>query len=391
VTTPLSATPKSKLPVLFFIPGGGFQTGGITVPWQIPTPWVERSQAHIVVTINYRLGVFGFPNARGLDRQNLGIEDQRMALEWVRDNIEAFGGDPSRIMLWGQSAGSISTDIHSYAYIEDPIAASFFMQSASIQTPNALAGLFSQDAIQSNFTTVAKQLGCDFPSSADAELDCMRMLPSTVIMNLIGQYIGNSTAASPNFAPIVDDELVFSDYPARGASGAFARNPVVVGHTANEAASLVPYPASNLTDGPNADLLKATNLAAWICPAAEIADVRSKFDVLVYRYQYSGEFPNLNPLHWLGAYHSSDIPIMFGTHDILTKYGKSSDFEIAVSHAMQDNMVAFAADPWHGLEKLDWYNANTSGKVAEFGADRHVVRHVVHNTIDSACLPTIAE
>ena len=96
-----------------------------------------------MITINYRLGVFGFPNARGLDNQNLGLEDQRTALEWVHDNIDAFGGDPLRIMLWGQSAGSISTDNHSYAYREDRVMASFFMQSASIKTPDVLAGLFS--------------------------------------------------------------------------------------------------------------------------------------------------------------------------------------------------------------------------------------------------------
>ena len=57
--------------------GGGFAIGGINIPWQMPTGWVERSQSHIIVTINYRLGIFGFPYARGLSgeafSQNLGI------------------------------------------------------------------------------------------------------------------------------------------------------------------------------------------------------------------------------------------------------------------------------------------------------------------------------
>jgi carboxylesterase type B len=338
-----------------------------------------------VVTINYRLGIFGYPNARGLERQNLGLQDQRVALEWVRDNIKAFGGDSSKIMLWGQSAGSISTDIHSYAYRDDPIAASFFLQSASIQTPNTLASLFTADVAQSNFTAVANHLGCDFPTDSDAELGCMRRLPSAVITDFIGQYIGNGTADFLNFAPVVDEELVFSDYPARSASGAFARNPVIVGHTANEAASLVPYPLSNLTEGPNVEVMDATNLAAWICPAKEIAEARSKFGVPVYRYQYSGVFPNVSPLPWLGAYHSSDLPLMFGTHGVITKYGKSTDFQVAVSHTLQDSMVAFAADPWYGMEKLGWERATGSGKVAEFGADGQAVRYVAHDTIDGAC------
>lgn len=94
--------------------GGGFIIGGIDIPWQMPTSWVERSKSHIIVTINYRVNIFGFPNARGLKdgEQNLGILDERAALEWVRDNIAAFGGDPTRITQWGRSAGALSADIH---------------------------------------------------------------------------------------------------------------------------------------------------------------------------------------------------------------------------------------------------------------------------------------
>jgi acetylcholinesterase len=58
--------------------------------------------------MNYRLNILGFPNAAGLETQNVAFLDQRMALEWVRDNIAAFGGDPDRITLWGQSAGAVS-------------------------------------------------------------------------------------------------------------------------------------------------------------------------------------------------------------------------------------------------------------------------------------------
>jgi len=54
------------------------------------------------------MNIMGFPNAAGLQSQNLGIMDQRLSLEWVRDNIAYFGGDPSRIMIWGQSAGEES-------------------------------------------------------------------------------------------------------------------------------------------------------------------------------------------------------------------------------------------------------------------------------------------
>jgi acetylcholinesterase len=90
------------LPVIVWIYGGGFNNGGGNIAYQIPTNWIQRSQEHIVVGINYRVNIFGFPNSAALPltEQNLGLLDQRAALEWVRSNIAAFGGDPSRITIW---------------------------------------------------------------------------------------------------------------------------------------------------------------------------------------------------------------------------------------------------------------------------------------------------
>jgi acetylcholinesterase len=72
------------------------------------------------------LSILGFPNAAGLelDEQNLGMLDMRLAVEWTRDNIANFGGDPDRITLWGQSAGAIAADHYNFAYPEDPIVSS---------------------------------------------------------------------------------------------------------------------------------------------------------------------------------------------------------------------------------------------------------------------------
>ena len=82
-----------RLPVLIFFYGGGFSTGGEDVPYQIPAQWVNRTPDHLVVSFNYRLNIFGYPNAAGLDQQNFGLLDQRAAVEWCKKNIAAFGGD----------------------------------------------------------------------------------------------------------------------------------------------------------------------------------------------------------------------------------------------------------------------------------------------------------
>ena len=105
-----------------FVTGGGGITGGIDIPSQLPSPWVSRSQEHIVVTINYRVNIFGSeipssfsallsgklqridmfsidPKSRALNETSLTILDVRAAVEWVYNNIEAFGGDAGNIMV----------------------------------------------------------------------------------------------------------------------------------------------------------------------------------------------------------------------------------------------------------------------------------------------------
>lgn len=104
---------------------------GLTVFLQTNFPYyngqnfVRDHDDLIVVTINYRLNIFGQPSAPQLNSrtqsQNFGLLDQKAAIEWVHDNIENFGGDPNRIVLFGESAGSISTDAYTYANPADTI------------------------------------------------------------------------------------------------------------------------------------------------------------------------------------------------------------------------------------------------------------------------------
>ena len=197
VWTPANATPESMLPVMIFTTGGGDNTGGINIPTQMPANWVHRSQKHIVVTINYRVNIFGFPNARGLNgNTNFANKDQRAAVEWVAENIGAFGGDPSKLTLWGQSAGASLTDQYLFAWPSDPIV------RASVSSSGVAVGrTLSEDYSGSNFTFVAKAMGCDF-ENADLEIQCMRRVPMPRIENFVGNYQDNSTLVNPLQAPI---------------------------------------------------------------------------------------------------------------------------------------------------------------------------------------------
>ena len=110
---PAGITPDAKLPVLVWIFGGGFVVGWNS--WYDGVPWIEDSIALgepvIMVTVNYRLGGFGYlPGKEVLadGSANLGQLDQRLALKWIADNINDFGGDPSKVTIWGESAGEFT-------------------------------------------------------------------------------------------------------------------------------------------------------------------------------------------------------------------------------------------------------------------------------------------
>lgn len=113
----------SSLPVLVWIFGGGLYTGATADPQYNLSGVVKVSQdigqPIIAVSMNYRLGMWGFLQTPGLlaeGSSNAGLLDQRLALQWVQENIAAFGGDPSRVVVWGESAGAQSIAYQLFAY-----------------------------------------------------------------------------------------------------------------------------------------------------------------------------------------------------------------------------------------------------------------------------------
>ncbi|MBQ7488571.1 MAG: carboxylesterase family protein, partial [Clostridia bacterium] len=102
-----------KKPVMVWIHGGAYMVGGANMALFDCVDFIKENPDVIVVTIQYRLGVFGFLNLSHLpdgkdypDAQNLGLLDQKMALKWVHENIASFGGDPDNVPIWGESAGA---------------------------------------------------------------------------------------------------------------------------------------------------------------------------------------------------------------------------------------------------------------------------------------------
>ncbi|KAK6209440.1 hypothetical protein LQW54_006293 [Pestalotiopsis sp. IQ-011] len=260
IWTPSYANETSKLPVAVCVTGGGGLTGGINIASQLPTNWVSRSQEHIVVTMNYRVGILGNPESRAVDETSLTLLDVRAAVEWVSENIELFGGDEDNIMV------------------------------------------------------------------------------RRLVSNLV------------------------------------AKSPAIISNAATE----IPT-EGNLTGSISA-------AQSWSCYAYRDSFLRQSFGLDTYRYIYAGNFSNISPVPWLGAFHWSDVLMIFGTY--MLDVDEIPQLEIDTSKAMQDFLLAFARDAASVSETRGWprFDANVTdgGQILEFG-NGVPVKNVTGDYVDWSC------
>ncbi|MFE2543503.1 carboxylesterase/lipase family protein [Actinacidiphila glaucinigra] len=223
VTTPARRT-TGRLPVIVWIHGGSFTYGdGATYR---AAKLAAAQQGAMVVTINYRLGAFGFLSSPGLRAPaNLGLLDQQAALKWVNRNARAFGGDPRNVTIMGQSGGGYSV----CAQLVSPGARGLFskaiVQSAGCVGPD---GSFTRTQAQANGLAVAKAADCDDLRTVDS---CLRRRSTA-------ELIKASVSGHDGYRPVVDGE-VLPEAPSHAiAAGRFARVPVLHGSTHDEMSGL---------------------------------------------------------------------------------------------------------------------------------------------------------
>ncbi|TVY82750.1 Lipase [Lachnellula suecica] len=364
------------LPVLIWVFGGGFVTGGTDVPYQMPEQWVELSQSHIVVSMNYRVNIFGYPNAAGLDDQNVGFLDQRLAVQWVQQNIAKFGGDPARMVLWGQSAGAMSVDVYNYAWASDPIVTGYIMDSGTTH----LDILKSVDTTHSNFSSVARNLGCANQTDAAAELACMRSVTAEAIEEFLEIYQDGGVTPTVNFFPIVDEKTLFSNYTEKALNGEISDVPAIITFNANEGVFLLPYDVN----GPDQATADYISYSSFWCPATVATNERLSAGLTTYRLFYTGNFTNTSPAFWMGASHGSELPLIFGTHANFR--GNSTAFEWSVSEALQAAYLAFVTDPQSGLAGVDWpAYEGAGGSVRIFAENETAVQIGTVADIEAGC------
>ncbi|KIK61899.1 hypothetical protein GYMLUDRAFT_243065 [Collybiopsis luxurians FD-317 M1] len=175
VIKPASASTTSNLPVLVWIFGGGFELGGtsITDGTSIVERSIELKEPVIYISMNYRVSAFGFlasQEVKDAKVGNLGLQDQREAFRWVQKYIKAFGGDPTKVTIWGESAGAISASLHMLANGGDPqgLFRAAFMESGS---PISLGDITNG---QKYYDQLVHATGC---SESSDSLECLRSVP----------------------------------------------------------------------------------------------------------------------------------------------------------------------------------------------------------------------
>jgi carboxylesterase type B len=201
---------------MIFIYGGGFGSGSTQTQMYNGARLANEDDV-VIVSINYRLNIFGFPKAPFLPDLNLGLLDQRLAVEWVRDNIAAFGGDPKRITLFGQSAGGVSVDYYTYAWTKDPIAIGFIPESGSASPINS-GGSTNTGAAWFDAST---KLGCGGTEKGAETLSCMRKKSWEEVYDVIEKR--GVTPPLAGFGPTIDNKVVFGDIAKRRREGNFIK------------------------------------------------------------------------------------------------------------------------------------------------------------------------
>ncbi|KAJ5212775.1 secreted lipase [Penicillium cinerascens] len=240
IRRPSGTKPDAKLPVLVWIYGGGFETGSTTMydGSSFVTASVNWKMPVIFVTMNYRLGAFGFmPGSEILEdgSANLGLLDQRLALEWVADNIEAFGGDPSKVTIWGESAGAISVFNQMALYDGDhtyngsPLFRGGIMNSGSI-TPADPVDCPKGQAV---FEHVVKHAGCE---NAEDRLECLRDLDYTAFLDAANSFPNDVSynSVSLPYLPRPDGKVLTDSPEILAESGRYASVPFIIGDQEDE-------------------------------------------------------------------------------------------------------------------------------------------------------------
>ncbi len=379
------ATGPGERAVMVFIHGGGNAIGTTAEPYYEGAALAAREDV-VVVTLQYRLGALGWLTHPGLDDENpdgvsgnYGLRDQLAALAWVRDNVAAFGGDPNRVMLFGESAGAVNT----CAILGVP-SANGLVHRAAIQSGACTQRSRAQidEDMSNDFLTAS---GCGDAGDAAAQVACLRELDDDSIATLEPDGFPSVASLAPTWGPHVDGELLPRRTLDAMADGEHVAVPLLVGANDDETALEAPeldeaeyvalvqqtfgafatqvlmaYPASDYAS-PRAAWIALTSDVKFVCNSRRTARAAATGgESPVFRYHF--EYDDFTPASGFEAatYHGLDVPFVFGTVNRLGAPGPTyvpNASDISMETTMTHAWASFARDGVPALDSppnLDW-------------------------------------
>ncbi len=390
----------AKHPVMVWIYGGGFAAGAASEPRQDGEHLAEKGV--VLVSFNYRLGVFGFFAHPELAKEsgrnsagNYGLLDQIAALHWVQNNIEAFGGDKNNVTIFGESAGSFSVS----ALMASPLSGGLFERAIGE------SGAYFSTTLATKSLAASEAADLQFSRSIDAaSLAQLRAKPASELLQAAGKQ--HDVRFAPNIDGYFLPEDVYSIYAAgkqqhvpllagwnadEGSYKSILRNepPTVKNYTARlqqlfgdkADAMLKVYPAANDEQVKRAAQDMASDqfiaYSTWKWIEMQSATGASP----VYRYRFEEAPPNYDPkAESKGAYHSSEIEFVF--EDLASKHLPWSSQDKRLSDMMSSYWINFArtGNPnSNGLPHWPPYQKDDGYQVMHLTVQPHAVPDQLRN------------
>lgn len=321
------ALDKRKRPVVIWLHGGAWQSGGGAPDWYSGEKLAALGDI-VVVAPNYRLAALGWLYVPGMPA-NLGLLDQEAAIQWVAENIESFGGDPSAITLMGQSAGgSCIAGLLS----REPLFSRAILQSASLGRgfrPAHEAALLGQKVLE---------------AAGARNLEQARALPYHELLQAqrapaVLEALKSDEIGRALFCPVIDGETITGSIEEIRQSSA-GKADILIGYTRNEMAA---FPNVQINDASQAagDQVFGAASRDWAQAAREQG--RSAW---VYRFDHA-------PTQRYGACHCIELPFVFGTLDAFAAApmlaGTTAEDAARLTSRIQSNWITFIRDG-----SVDW-------------------------------------
>lgn len=290
VSVPADIKPGEKLPVFFWIHGGAF-VGGSSKLYRLDK--LAREGRLIVVSANYRLGALGFmPNAAFASNGyngNYGLEDQRLAMKWVQDNIESFGGDKTNVTIAGESAGAGSVCMHlaspDQVVSQSQVKVKDLFQKAITQSAGCMQPLPTVSEGEAKASASIQGALCPAssnPTNADV-LACMRRQTVAKLLDQQQAYADTHATDVTAFSPVTGDRTVPLSFKDAAAADKLVNVPMIMGGTKSELVLYAGYfwQDSQKPVDPGAPI-NASTIPVWLAafykdpaPAGGIATISS--------------------------------------------------------------------------------------------------------------------